>query len=220
MNSEFPSIAEVCCAKAHIEAYKLQLQYEAEWALVLEDDAIVMNMQGIKLLKEKLNARIGHKPEIVSLFYHDTITYSSNNTLGVYKVFGYPVSAVAYFINISAAKILIEQNSRLVFKADWPRAGSISFLASQEILIGHPTDTENSFIEKSRKRKRYFKSIPKKMCDVLFLTLFLNRNAFNSPSDYFIKLLQPTLSFWIGRVISRAKNDQWNNRKLFFARNN
>ena len=214
------SLPEVGCASSHIKAYEKQIQNEHKWALVLEDDAIIDDLVELISLGREIIKRETRTPEVISLYFHHTIIFRNVQDESFSKVFGYPVGAVGYFINLSAAKIFRTSNANLIFKADWPRSQEVSFLVSQKNIVRHPENRKTSYIEMHRKNQRNIFTILKKVKDLTFLTYFSNRTEFIDIRDYKVKIINPPLYFWIGQFISKPIHDGHGNRKLLLNLHN
>ena len=208
------SLPEVGCASSHVKAYKKQIQNEHNWVLVLEDDAIIDDSVELISLGREIMKRETMTPEVISLYYHDTVIFRNVHDKSLAKVFGYPVGAVGYFINLSAARTFSSLNANLIFKADWPRCQEVNFLVSQKSIVRHPENFETSYIEMHRKNQRKFLALLKKFRDFTLLTYFSNRTQFLNLRDYKVKLIYPPLYYWIGRFISKPIHAGEANRKL------
>jgi len=125
------SRGEACCAKAHLDAYTNFIESNNNWALILEDDAILnpkYDIRELLLLVNKLQSpsivqlspRTGYE-SFSKLFKFEILGKDSSN-IGITKKLLPTHNADAYFINRSAAHLAITESakSKIHYTADWP----------------------------------------------------------------------------------------------------
>jgi len=134
VNNREISIGEYCCAIGHQRILKTFLNSGQSWALILEEDANIL--EDISLIEELTKDR--KEPTILHLAGIDHIlrstqeetfwlreAHSEKLTRGdivLFRVVGNAYGAFGFLINRDAAKIAVAGNSRLKFPqlADWP----------------------------------------------------------------------------------------------------
>jgi GR25 family glycosyltransferase involved in LPS biosynthesis len=158
---------EYCCARAHIQAYTELVESDKNWAIVLEDDAILA-IDFIDELK-KLTV-IDDIPTIIQLYGIETYQYQLRNfpwilsdiekakatkeIIRVSRYWPYPERTHGYLINKSAARIAVEKMERSLYvsTADWPFEwrSKISFSVSVFPII--ELTSNGSIIDEDRSR--------------------------------------------------------------------
>lgn len=112
--------AEVGCALAHQLAQKKFLFSDADFGIIFEDDAEIIEEFDLEIVKNYLNCL---KPRILIFGWIPgySISYPQNlqNYSNVVKVVVPPTCAFAYALNKSAARILAS-SEKILDLADWP----------------------------------------------------------------------------------------------------
>jgi hypothetical protein len=146
-----PTPGMIGCAASHQEVYQLFLKSDADWALVLEDDARFTAIRALEVSMPLLlqNINLSH-PTIVQLGTRGSRLLDSNwgpRTFGNCVVFRYsaaPGQAFAYLINRTAASKLI--SSSICGPADWPNSAGqttfYGFIPPMAVESGRPSTIE------------------------------------------------------------------------------
>lgn len=123
-HSETLRDSEVGCALSHVEACRRMVSDGADFALIVEDDAILPD--NIDLILEELSKNI-KRGEVISL-YNRTLQPEKFSNVGAKNVFGmkliYPMetrfmrTAAAYFLDRQAAENISKYNSPVKIVAD------------------------------------------------------------------------------------------------------
>lgn len=105
---------EVCITRSHEKCYKNALKMGSKFALILEDDALIGNIEAFKVLIQEI--QMNQKPTIWTFYSPSwSIWKKSNHQL---KSVIPPAYAVCYLINEAAMQIATKR--RPVGLADWP----------------------------------------------------------------------------------------------------
>lgn len=121
---------EIGCALAHREAYRQLLNSSADFALIFEDDARLERTLPVEEIRQHMESP---SPRVILLDWNPgwTITYSAvfPGSTSLYSTRFAPIDARGYAVNRAAAKLLMQQESRINYVADWPAqvAGKIDF---------------------------------------------------------------------------------------------
>lgn len=152
------SKGEVACVLAHRMCYEKFLKTDAEWALILEDDALLItDLSEV----ETVISQTSSAPQIISLFHHGGLqrrkvveTVNLNKNYVLESRVPAPFGTVGYLINKSGAEIAMTsyRDCKVDSPADWP------FRWSNELLfyeltpqpIGHPVENDKSTITLDR----------------------------------------------------------------------
>ncbi len=116
------SDAELACALSHTLVYKKMLDENLENAVVLEDD-MVPTEEFLELLT---SGRLQQSRRQLVLMYYNlaqAVKWTFRPCIAGHSFFRFatlPSSAAAYYLDLSAAKRLLEAASPVVFVADWP----------------------------------------------------------------------------------------------------
>lgn len=109
---------EVGCALAHLQVYAAAITQRAEWALVFEDDAELVDLDTTALVSD-LRAACFSGATIVVLF--STTGIDAWKRRGAFRgLMTATTHTVAYAINHSAMKLALDAPTQLVSSADWP----------------------------------------------------------------------------------------------------
>jgi len=143
-----PLAAEVGCAAAHLSAYRLLLNIESTWALIIEDDVEISNVNLlVRRVEEIISARHGDFPLIVS-FYAREVRESGLGTLLVPRAHFIPISilsTVCYLINKAAAQMILDRQTPIQAAADWPvEPPDTDFVIDLNGLVGHLDEEQRS----------------------------------------------------------------------------
>lgn len=153
------SKGEVACVLGHRMCYENFIATKGEWALILEDDALLItDLSEVDTVISQLSS----SPQIISLFHHgglqrrkivETINLDQNYVLE--SRVPAPFGTVGYLINKSGAEIAMTayQGRKVDSPADWPFRWSdkLLFYELTPQPIGHPVENDKSTITLDRK---------------------------------------------------------------------
>ena len=203
-------LAELGCAKAHLNAYQIFLETSANFALVLESDA-GLHSDRLEIFRGALESIVrfdSSEPSVYS-FLSESALISPNIVFGnFYSVIGFPSQTVAYVINRSAAEQFLNSNRNLEFVADWPKTKYVSFFLNTDNIFRHGSseDKSLSLIETSRNlAKPHFlnKSITI-VKQISFYNYFVHGKYFDSIGDYTVLYILPLVKWWLARLGSTS----------------
>jgi GR25 family glycosyltransferase involved in LPS biosynthesis len=127
------------CALAHRQVATLLLESDYDWAIVLEDDAQVIDAALIARRAQSLSASVESTVPTLLLFAWDPKFQFASGRSGLVEgtsVCSFtPTSSVAYLINKGAAKMIVDRQTPVAYLADWP------LLASEVVIMtdnAHP----------------------------------------------------------------------------------
>ena len=176
--------AELGCAASHNEARRL-VSLGNTSALILEDDAIVKNLDQLFSILELFDGILKEENSILSLTdfltsgqIFSTIDDNEIPETKFIKLIGQAPLAVASFMSPGAAKTLVAGNSPISWVADWPR-GNCSFYVANVSVISHSQEASFSLIDPEGNLAR---NAPKRQSERLFsflkllLMIVTNRN--------------------------------------------
>jgi GR25 family glycosyltransferase involved in LPS biosynthesis len=211
------TLAEIGCAKSHLDCYQALLATTNEIALIFEDDAILHVADIPKILIEISNfakylCDYPNQACILSLYTDDAnVSVPAFKPSNFFNVRGYPSGTVCYAINRNGAKILLEVNRDYSFVADWPKNMKLKFFLTKNKLIHHPALRETSLIRKVKIEKP---PISKKIMEAISIlshyTFLTNRSFFITYRTYFEILFWPLIQWQVFRFFGR-KSRVWGN---------
>ena len=128
------NVGEVCCRLGHQEIYCDFLQSEMPWALILEDDSVILDHQLAMILQDLRETEV---PSVIQLsgisnsrgvpvyaVENDLsgFPFSKNRDIQLFATLTIPETTNAYLINHAAAKKISELDSKggWYYPADWP----------------------------------------------------------------------------------------------------
>ncbi len=143
---------ELCCAMAHIEAYKLFLGTHSDWALILEDDCELSAEFKTLSLPKQIKNKV---PVVIQLYgvatyleqvkrwpWIDFVISRQLHKEGLLRIrrsWELPDCTYGYLINRAAAELAVKdmKNSRHVTTADWPAQwrGKVTFMILNDPLV-------------------------------------------------------------------------------------
>jgi GR25 family glycosyltransferase involved in LPS biosynthesis len=134
--------SEIGIALAHREIYNRIIKEDLQWAIVFEDDAIVENLELLKLQLENSLQRSVEKPTVMLLFHHarEVLNNEENNFFIKSKIV--PSYAVAYTLNKAAAQLLLASQFPIKSVADWPLCTHrVDYWLSRGFALAHGSET-------------------------------------------------------------------------------
>jgi GR25 family glycosyltransferase involved in LPS biosynthesis len=206
-------LAEIGCALAHLETYRILASLGNRWALILEDDAklnLDSREQFLNALKhiDRLESEQPEGARVYSFFSRSALVFDDNCTELFREVVGFPSEAVAYVINQKAAAILLETNRNLDYVADWPRNTKIDFFLSSNEFFIHKSGEDKAFSLIDHARIKNAPTLVQKtimaISTVSFYYYFKFKRQFSTIFDYSANLVWPIIKFRIARIGSVA----------------
>ena len=144
------SLSEIGIALAHRHIYEKIIQEDYPWALVMEDDAIVIDSNLLKIQVEKSITFPSDTPNVILLFHHAKELVQSHSKSFFMNSRTVPSYAVAYILNKSAAQALLESQTPISSVADWPLCTHrVDYWLSQSFAIKHGSESQkySSYLE-------------------------------------------------------------------------
>ena len=189
------TVAEIGIALAHCAVYKKLVKEGLSWAMVLEDDALLVNQE---LLINQINQieRVStSQPTIFLLFHHDSSKILSDQDDYFTKSNSVPSYALAYILNASAAKLLIKAQEPITSVADWPLTPTeVKYWLSNESAFTHGSEigSHNSYLAGTSRAPK--NSIQKWMWIIGVDLVRFGTISISSLRRHFYFVIQPRLS--------------------------
>jgi GR25 family glycosyltransferase involved in LPS biosynthesis len=123
----------------------------AQWALILEDDAILIDNPKNLIIFESLASQTS-SPAIISLFAEQYGIFYPSKEDFIYKTIKKPDYAIAYLINLKACVFFLEHSNVIhTHFADWPSfIPNKMFKAVFPSIFVHPAQLNESAVQKER----------------------------------------------------------------------
>jgi len=211
------SLGEVACALGHQEIYSQFLDGEEPWALILEDDAVLV--EDIKCVVDQLSKF--QNPTIVQLhgtragprgiFLLGKITATKDNGLNseiaiVRKLEG-TYGAYGYLINRSAAEIVIRESEgqKIISYADWPFLwrNKVEFWETSTDFVKHSGKSQIDSDNGGLKRDQLFSDSGSGRISRRIISFAVNFSTISSWR--FRRLGYPAPTFYFNKVIMPLK---------------
>ena len=204
---------EQAISHSHNQARILAKQRGWGWALILEEDAVVIgNRDSLNLMIQEVeNLQTNSRPIAIHLFpeQHGLLGNSTANNLC--KIYWVPDYAVGYLLNCEALQKSIELfSTQKIQVADWPDfMRSLEWWAPNRSWVCHPLVSEEiSATQKSRKNVQLSVSLARKLVSrgywIGFVLPFLSRffhvyGTYEIPDENLRSVLvtNPRLRRWI-----------------------
>jgi GR25 family glycosyltransferase involved in LPS biosynthesis len=136
------SISEIGIALAHLSIYKTILNENLSWAMVLEDDANLINPKLLRTQLSHIQELQPNSPTIFLLFHHNSSRINISRDGNFKKSKSIPSYALAYVLNHSAAKALIRVQEPISSIADWPLLPTeVNYWLSYQSAFIHGSET-------------------------------------------------------------------------------
>jgi len=132
---------EIATSISHQRARKLAFDLGCEWAIILEDDAEILNgFVNIPNLIAKIDFNFKHVSELAIHLYPEQFGILKSNLNEPYlRILSLPDCAVAYAMNKNALKASLEIQGIESEVADWhPAMRKFSWFAPNASLVRHP----------------------------------------------------------------------------------
>ncbi len=147
LNGRPPLREEVGCAMAHAASCSALVRGEHDWALVLEDDAVVRDAAAlVDRVGQVMSAWPGPEPLVYSFFTEGEIRASGLAQGPVPGSLALPFTlgmCVGYLVNGAAAALIADRQQPVSSVADWPvEPPEVTYCLDLTGLVGHPTRDE------------------------------------------------------------------------------
>lgn len=191
-------LTEVGASLAHLESCKALLSTTKEWAIVLEDDAEIVDLAAlIARVRQCINAYEGDFPAVISL-YSRRVRDSGKGEELVEGVNFIPVSigfTVAYLINRSGAQKVLDAQRPITSTADWPvDPPNINFAIDTAGTVDHlPPESRQSSISPSGEQRTGSRWTRIQIWS--FIWFIRNRKAYAGFDDYRSRTLNRRLFY-------------------------
>jgi len=193
-----PLEGEIGCAAAHVAAYRALLETSHEWALVLESDVCITDQHELSAVVQVVQGNLIPDGHVVSLLTDKWVTTHGSIELEdfvVMRATTAPHGAVAYILDRTAARLMIEEQTPIGSVSDWPvTINDVDFLFVPLAAIHHPTDELQlqSTVAPGIKRSTL---VPLRVRIMMWLGVWyaLNRSRFDGLDDYYHRILQPRM---------------------------
>lgn len=190
------SLQEIGIALAHKQVYRKIIEAKYSWAIVLEDDAIVVDYNFLKVQVERFIELPSDNPRVGLLFHHAKgLIDSCPNSTFIKSKFT-PSYAVAYILNNSAARRLMESQTPISSVADWPLCShQMEYWLSKSFAIRHGSETNqySSYLEGVNRSPAKF--LYKWRWILGFDLVRLNRLSFTALHRHYCFVIKPRISF-------------------------
>jgi len=143
------SVPEIGIALAHCAVYKKLVKEDLSWAMVLEDDAMLVNQELLVSQINQIERLPTSQPTIFLLFHHNSSRILDDQDSHFKKSNSVPSYALAYILNASAAKLLINAQEPITSVADWPLTPTeVNYWLSNESAFTHGSEigSHNSYL--------------------------------------------------------------------------
>lgn len=158
LDRERLTLPELGAARAHLDAYSDLIQTNHSFALIFEDDAKIVNLSLLLEKCQDFQRLMKGKPYLLlNHCDHAVVSRFTEIIPGVFSVIKYPSSAVCYLISKQAAFFLLEKNSNLDFRPDFPKDFRVEWFVNTAKTIEH--DFENSYLQNLRDRAKQRKLV-------------------------------------------------------------
>jgi GR25 family glycosyltransferase involved in LPS biosynthesis len=136
-----PLRGEIGCALAHAEIYRAFTRTQSQWALVLEDDALIHDPSLLHSRCAELMETLNDEESIVVSFCHPKYPQGfferDGGVLGLVIANAPPAQTVAYLLTRKAAEILMQATDVVHRVADWPvEDPQVKFLLDLKCPVG------------------------------------------------------------------------------------
>ncbi len=143
------SPGEIGCAFSHNLIYQNMIKASIDYALILEDDAMPLNMDELicTMVEFQINSKFTQIPSVVQL---GTKIFSNKHSKERILPTKFPrYGTYAYMLNLPAARELYNPTARVYSTADWPlNAMNVKWFRTNSILVKDMSTT--SLISKGR----------------------------------------------------------------------
>jgi hypothetical protein len=184
------SPVEIATSISHQRARKFALEIGCEWAVILEDDAqIIDGFENIETLIEQIEMNLGLESALAVHLYPEQFgILTSNSKESFYRILSLPDCAVGYAMNKLALRATMSIQGIENEVADWHKEiRKISWFAPKSSLVTHP-DVSNSNIRSltsdPRKNRVNQRTLIEKIASYPILKMFLLRFFMPYSSSY------------------------------------
>lgn len=191
------------CALAHRDASARLLDSDHGWAIVLEDDAILIDPGLVARRAEAMAETVDARTPVLLLFVWNRqfrfVARDPGPIPGTSRCQYTPMSSVAYLMSRGAAELVLRRQSPVSYTADWP------FLASEvDILLddARPVDIVDAPSLVDMHGHRDARMPPLWRLRILTLAWYLQyRRHFDSVPQYLEMVVRPRLQMTRRRLL-------------------
>ncbi|MBT1004474.1 glycosyltransferase family 25 protein [Paenarthrobacter sp. DKR-5] len=200
---------EIGCTLAHRASYNQLLMSGADVGLIFEDDARLVTEPPLEAMGTLLDSQeprvllLNWNPDWTFALPDDVRTGGLPHRCRIHEVKVPPIDASAYALNRAAAKVLLQNASRVNYVSDWPAqvAHRIKFFIayprpfrSDETAISNLQDQRD--VNAQRYAERAFPKAVRLLMSMTHLRWVLHRGSYGSYGAYVQhELVRPGLSF-------------------------
>lgn len=203
------TLAELGCARAHQNVYEDILKRGYSYAVVFEDDAVIVDIAAfqdfVAISKSEIEVV---KPLVRSFFSRSAILAkylpSKLETHQLFQLKTPPSTTTCYLINNRACQILREVNKFGDWTADWPQSELVEYQIVLPMIV-KPDETQGSLIGNERFAQRLKGPYRAKVLifEFLFLNFFLAGYNILSFREYLNLVYKPRIIWWISYLKSK-----------------
>jgi GR25 family glycosyltransferase involved in LPS biosynthesis len=187
-----PLPGEIGCAKSHLNVYSKIINNKISWALILEDDAEILNSTE---LFQAIHAFVSDDVQFPAVYSLYTENFPAKNLHleqveeEFIKTKIAPPTTVAYLINNQAARLFLQIQNPIKFVADWPFTGDKCrfYLTTRSLFLHHNT---NSSIVVSKDTNRELR-VHRKIAIWSLFWFVKNHRLFGNLPRYFEMMIKP-----------------------------
>jgi len=196
-----PLESEMGCAAAHLNAYDVLLSSSFTWALIMEDDALILNSEMLHAIVTAVVQHAEPTSRLISLYTEGPIFAESCRFIDSVKLMQLrlePQGAVAYMIDRAAARQLLSAQSPIASVSDWPlNARQIRYGFVPNVAIAHMTSPDTSLVAPQINRRTLVPTSTR-LWMWTAIWYFRHRRYFTGFNDYFRQVLLPRVAykFW------------------------
>lgn len=182
---------EIGCALAHRECYTRLLETEAEWALIFEDDAVIADEESLRTAHALINGLAAIRDPAVIMLYGRRMSSDSRRQTSIagrriVRLAQTPTTTTAYYINRSAASLILESGLPLRNPADWPASveGIVDFFGIYPWLAVPDEVQESSIGNRGGDKREGWVRLRHRAEAVTFIKWIKNRSLYSDVGEY------------------------------------
>jgi GR25 family glycosyltransferase involved in LPS biosynthesis len=202
-----PLPGEIGCAKSHLNVYSKMINNENSWALILEDDAEILNSTELFHAIQAFVSDDVQFPAVYSL-YTENFPIKNLHLEQVKQEFIKtkiaPPTTVAYLINNQAARLFLQIQNPIKFVADWPFTGDkCQFYLTTRTLFFHHNNNSSIVLSKDTNREL---RVHRKIAIWSLFWFVKNRRFFGNLTRYFEMMIKPRYLYHTKNLYDISRN--------------
>jgi len=200
-----PLESEIGCAAAHLSAYEALLDSTYAWALIFEDDAVVLDSEELLNITTAIVEHFGERSGVWSLYSEGTLFPEELISVGRVthlRLRLSPQGAVAYLVDRATAASLLSAQTPISNVSDWPlNASHVQFWFVPNRALTHLSNEATSTVAPEVDRGTLV-STPTKLLMWSGLWYLAHKRYFRSFREYCYQVMRPRLAnrFWRGGI--------------------